>query len=410
MSIQLPRISIRTAVSVAAVAVAGALVVNGISARTGGTAEAATPIRPAGADASFTTVFKSTIPIEGLTGDRRGNLYTAARGTDSCPVSRVASGGGTPTLVGSLPAPCAPAGLTFDTRGRLFVTNGDTVSVLTPDAANPPTATVFATGVPGANGVAFDRDGNLWISDGVTGQGRVWRVGPGGGAATEVFRVQPMVNEVNVVNGVGGVGRDPRSLPPGSVTITPNGRAAADTAGSQHLVANGLAFTPDGTLYVADTARGAIWRVELDRHGNLQSPVGCDTTFPADTLCLDNVLVAHPFLEGSDGIALDRAGNLYSAANERNAIVVVTPTGRVVEFFRNAPDQASKLRNQGPLEFPTSPFLTGNKLCITSSDPSRRDNSPNTGGEVGPNVTERAKVSCLDQRLAVPGLPLPVGH
>ena len=410
MSIQLPRISIRTAVAVAAVALAAALVVNGLSTRTGGTAEAATPIRPAGADASFTTVFKSTIPIEGLTGDRDGNLYTAARGTDSCPVTRVASSGGSPTLVGSLPAPCGPAGLTFDARGRLFVTNGDTISALTPDAANPPTATVFATGVPGANGVAFDRDGNLWISDGVTGQGRVWRVGPDGGAATEVFRVQPMVNEVNVVNGVGGVGRDPRGLPPGSVTITPNGRTAADTAGSQHLVANGLAFTPDGTLYVADTARGAIWRVELDRHGNLQSPVGCDTTFPADTLCLDNVLVAHPFLEGSDGIALDRAGNIYSAANERNAIVVVTPTGRVVEFFRNAPDQATRLRNQGPLEFPTSPFLTGNKLCIASSDGGRRDNFPNTGGEVGPNSVERAKVSCLDQRVAVPGLPLPVGH
>ena len=410
MSIKVPRISLRTAASVAAVAVAGALLVNGLSAGAGGTAQAATPIRPAGADASFTTVFKSTLPIEGLTGDRHGNLYTAGRGADSCPITRVASSGGAPALVGSLAAPCGPAGLTFDARGRLFVTNGDTISVLTPDPADPPTAAVFATGVPGANGVAFDRDGNLWISDGTTGQGRVWKVGPRGGSATEVFRVQPMVNEVNVVNGVGGIGRDPRSLPPGSVTITPNGRAAADTAGSQHLVANGLAFTPDGTLYVADTARGAIWRVQLDRHGNLRSPVGCDTTFPADTLCLDDVFVAHPYLEGSDGIALDRAGNIYSAANERNAIVVVTPTGRVVEFFRNLPDQATSLRNQGPLEFPTSPFLTGSKLCITSSDGSRRDNFPNTGGEVGPNVPEHAKISCLDQPLAVPRAPLPVAR
>ena len=313
-------------------------------------------------------------------------------------------------VVGSVPAPCSPSGLAFDAHGRLFVTNRDTIVALRPSASDPPAATVFATGVPGANGVAFDRHGNLWVSDGTTGQGRVWRVGPDGGQATEVFRVQPMANEVNLVDGVGGVGRDPRSLPPGRVTISPSGRAAADTAGSQHLVANGLAFTPDGrTLYVADTARGAIWRVQLGSGGELRSPVGCDTTFPADTLCLDDVLVAHPYLEGADGIALDRAGNLYAAANERNAIVVVTTDGRVVELFRDPPDEVTSLRNGGPLEFPTSPFLSGDRLCLTNSDGGRRDNAPNGGGEVGPGLAERAKINCLDQPLAVAGLPLPVG-
>ena len=402
--------ALRALVVLAVVAVAGSMLVRGVSSTSGAQAEAATPIRPAGADATFTTVFKSPLGIEGLTADRHGNLYAAGRGADSCPVSRVPAGGGTPVVVGSIATPCGPAGLTFDARGRLFVTNRDTVVALTPSAADPPTATVFATGVPGANGVAFDRDGNLWVSDGTTGQGRVWRVGPEGGAGAEVFRVQPMVNEVNVVDGVGGVGRDPRSLPPGSVAITPSGRTAADTAGSQHLVANGLAFTADGrTLYVGDTARGALWRVQLDQHGNLRSPVGCDTTFPADTLCLDDVFVAHPFLEGVDGIALDRAGNVYAAANERNAIVVVTPERRVVELFRNPPDASTRLRNGGPLEFPTSPFLSDRRLCITQSDGNRRDNFPNTGGQVGPGLPEVAKISCMDQPLAVAGLPLPIG-
>jgi len=406
------RVTLRTLAVLAVAAVVGALLVRGVSGTSGAQAEAASPIRPAGADTSFTTVFKSTLGIEGLTGDRDGNLYTAGRG-DPCPVTRVPAGGGTPVVVGNIAAPCSPSGLTFNADGRLFITNGDTIVALRPSASSPPTATVFATGVPGTNGVAFDRDGSLWTGDGTTGQGRVWRVGPQGGAGVEVFRVQPMVNEVNVVNGVGGVGgvgRDPRSLPPGGVTITPNGRAAADTAGSQHLVANGLAFTDDGrTLFVGDTARGAIWRVELDRNGNLRSPVGCDTTFPADTLCLDNVFVAHPFLEGTDGIALDRAGNVFATANERDAIVVVTPDRRVVEFFRNAPDGTTRLRNGGPLEFPTSPFLTDRKLCVTQSDGDRRDNSPNTAGEVGPGLAAVAKISCLDQALPVAGLPLPVG-
>jgi sugar lactone lactonase YvrE len=403
------RVTLRTLAVLAVAAVAGALLVRGVSGSSGAQAEAATPIRPVGPDASFTTVFSSPVGIEGLTGDRDGNLYTAGRGEGSCPVTRVPAGGGTPVLVGSIAAPCSPSGLAFNAEGRLFVTNGDTIVALRPSASNPPTATVFATGVPGANGVAFDREGNLWTGDGTTGQGRVWRVGPGGGAGVEIFRVQPMVNEVNVTGGVGGVGRDPRSLPPGSVTITPNGRAAADTAGSQHLVANGLAFSDDGrTLFVGDTARGAVWRVELDSNGNLRSPVGCDTTFPADTLCLDNVFVAHPFLEGTDGIALDRAGNIFSAANERNAIVVVTPDRRVLEFFRNAPDGTTRLRNGGPLEFPTSPFLAGRRLCLTNSDGNRRDNSPSTAGEAAPGTATVAKINCLDQRLAVAGLPLPV--
>jgi sugar lactone lactonase YvrE len=353
-------------------------------------------------------VFKSPLGLEGLTGDRQGNLYSAARGgSNPCPVWRVPAAGGAPVVVGNLPAPCGPAGIAFDAAGRLYVADGDRIMVLAPDAASPPTATVFASGVPGANGIAFDRRGDLWVSDGTTGQGRVWRIGSDG-VASEVFRVQPMANEVNLVNGVGGVGRDVRGLPPGSVTITPTSRAAADTAGSQPLVANGLAFSEDGTLLVADTARGAIWKVELDPDGGLSSPVGCDTTFTADTLCLDNVLVAHPFLEGVDGIALDRGNNIWASANERNAIVVVTADGRVSEFFRNPPDQATRLRNQGPLEFPTSPFLSGRRLCVTSSDGGRRDNSPSSGGEVGPGLAAVAKISCLEQPLTIPGQPLPV--
>jgi sugar lactone lactonase YvrE len=388
-----------------AVTVTGAALVGG---STGNAARrAGASVQPLGGSATFTSVFKSTLGLEGLTGDGRGNLYSAARGGDPCPVWRVPIAGGAPAVVGNIPAPCGPAGIAFDSAGRLFVADGDEILALTPNAAAPPTATVFAGGVPGANGIAFDRNGALWVSDGGTGQGRVWKVGANG-APVEMFRVQPMVNEVNLVDGVGGVGRDPRSLPPGTVTVTPDGRSAANTLGSQHLVANGLAFSADGTLFVGDTARGAIWKVEFDRAGRVRSPVGCDTTFTADTLCLDDIFVAHPYLEGTDGIALDQAGTVWVAANERNAIVAVTASGRVVEVARNAPDPATRLRNEGPLEFPTSPFLNGRTLCLAHSDGGRRDNFPNTGGEVSPAGPNLAKISCLDQRLDDPGLPLPV--
>ncbi|MFL6021032.1 MAG: hypothetical protein ACJ74A_07805, partial [Gaiellaceae bacterium] len=35
---------------------------------------------PSAGDASWTTVFRSTLPIEGLTGDADGNLYVVQRG------------------------------------------------------------------------------------------------------------------------------------------------------------------------------------------------------------------------------------------------------------------------------------------------------------------------------------------
>src|SRR5262249_50024564 len=163
-------------------------------------------------------------------------------------------------------------------------------------------------------------------------------------------------------------------------------RQASNTLGSQSIVANGLAFDSDGTLYVADTARGAIWRVYLDHRGKVLSPMGCDTTFTPDTLCLDNVFVEHPYLEGADGIVIDDDDTIWVAPNERNAIVAVTRKGRTVEAFRNPP-AATRLRNEGPLEFPTSPILAGRQLRATSSDGGRRDNFPAARGE-------GAKISC----------------
>ena len=348
-------------------------------------------------EVSFTTLVTTPLAIEGLTADAAGNLYTTGRQTDPallCPVWRIT--GASLTVVGYLPnVPfCNPSGIAFDAFGNLYVADaasGGRVWKLTPDAAVPPTAAPVATGVPGTNGLAFDRDGNLWTGDGTTGLGRVWRIHPAGGqcepgfaGCAEVLRIQPMRNAAEV-------GRQNATFPTGN---------------AQNLVANGVAFTRSGDLLVADTARGALWKVELDRHGNVKSRMNCDTTFTANTLCLDAVLVAHPYLEGTDGIALDRAGNIWNSVNERNAIVVVSRHGGVWEVFRNP--VVAGLRNSGPLEFPTSPVLVGDRFCTASSDGNRRDNSPNGAGEIGGAGAPRGKVSCMDPPLRIPGMPLPL--
>src|SRR5438477_11539524 len=116
------------------------------------------PIAAAGAAAKWTTVYKSPLAIEGLTGDHQGNLYIAQRGgAIGCPILRIRPPAGVAILVGTVPPPCSPSGLTFDVSGRLYVTGvgsaADAIAVLTPSATSPAQATQFATGVPGANGI-----------------------------------------------------------------------------------------------------------------------------------------------------------------------------------------------------------------------------------------------------------------
>ena len=343
--------------------------------------------------ATVTTLITTPLVIEGLTNDDQGNLYTPGRAPagQPCPVWRIPVDTPSLTVVGNVPAPsgttaCSPSGLAIGPDGRVYVTQTDRIYRFTPNATTPPTAELWASNVPGTNGLAFDQRGNVWTGDGTTGLGRVWKITPDG-TPTEMFRIPAMTNPA-------GVGRDARTVPTGN---------------PQPLVANGVMVTRRGNLIVADTARGALWAVFLDHDGNVQSPMGCDTTYPANTLCWDNVLVQHPVMEGADGITLDVSGGIWVDANERNAIVYVTPYYyEVTEVFRNPPDATTQLRNKGPLETPTSPVLAGHKFCTANSDGNRRDNSPNTEGEIGGAGQPKGKISCITERVNIPGLSLPV--
>jgi SMP-30/Gluconolactonase/LRE-like region len=354
---------------------------------------------PFPANATFTTLTTTPLAIEGLTGDNSGNLYTVGRNAGNgvpCPVWKInIANPSRLVIVGNIPVSpsmtqCAPLGLAFNAAGDLFVADGDRILVFTPNAVSPPTADVYATVAPGTNGLAFDSHGNLWTGD---GQGRVWKISPVG-LVTEVFRIQPMNNSLNV------------------------GRTNTTNPGTpQNAVANGLAFNAQGNLLVADTARGALWLVTFDKNGDLVSKLGCDATFSDNTLCLENLFRADPRLEGVDGIALDISGNIWASVNERNAIVftVFFGTSDSVDVFRNPVNGNSGLRNAGDLsvgnshilEFPTSPFLSGTKFCTANGDNNRRDNSPSNAGEIGGAGAPLGKISCMDQPLGTSGLPLP---
>ena len=149
-------------------------------------------------DATFTTRITTPRAIEGLTGDNHRNLYTGGSGTPPCPVWQINLDDNpdlTP-VVGIHHRPprcnCGFTGIALDEAGNLYVADrqcGNHLCSLTPSARTPPTAAVFATGVPGTNGLAFDRRGNLWTSDGTTGQGRVWKISsPGANCCNDAVR------------------------------------------------------------------------------------------------------------------------------------------------------------------------------------------------------------------------------
>src|SRR5262245_201389 len=386
-------------------------------------------------NATVTTLITTPRRIPRLTGDHHGNLYTIGLGTPPCEVWQIKLHKPSLIPVGFIvPAvgSCGFNGIAFNQNGDLFVADGGFIYTFRPNVKNPPIATIFASGVPGAEPIAFDKKGNLWTIGGLTGEGKVWKIAPVGGVCEdatnpyqgceEVFQIQPMANTVNLdADGVGGVGRDVRLLPTGTITVTPISRTAANTEGSGAFVAAGIAFDKDGdTLFITDTDRGAIWKATFDRNGNLKSKTGCDTTFTPNTLCLDNVFVAHPYLEGATGIALDRDGNIWVVASERQSIVLVTKDGKVIEVFRN-PVNAAGLRNSADpavgnnhiLEYPVSIFLTGKVLCSAQRDGGSRDNSSRRLGEVNAGAVQDGpiplgKISCMDQELKIPGLRLPI--
>lgn len=370
-----------------------------------------------------TTLVTLPLDSEGLTVDpATGLLYTAEapNAAGDCIVRSITLSGAV-SVVGILPKPappCAPRGLAYR-FGRLYIADqsaGANGWIFEMDPATG-LSTTYASGVPGANGIVFDSHGNLWITDSLRGFGRVYKRDAITGAVSEAFRVPPVGNGTLyggklTIPTAFGVGRQILNLPLGTqpeVKQVANGIAVseryADVAQSVRQGAPLLA-----SLYIADTARGALWTVRLDANGDLlPGQTGCDPTLQDNTLCEDALFLAHPRLEGADGIWLDADGILWVAANSRQAVAKVDAQGGVTEFFRN-PLNSQLLRNSADtadgnthiLEYPSNPVIVPGSgplgaptLCVTSIDRSTRDNSPGAAGEIGGVGLGKGKISCF---------------
>jgi sugar lactone lactonase YvrE len=139
-------------------------------------------------------------------------------------------------------------------------------------------ASVFAQAPAGSglNALAFDRAGNVYISDSF--QGIVWRTGPKGGAPV-AWVSSPLLT----------------------------------TTGFPPFGANGMDFNRDeSALFVANTGNDTLVRVPVTG-----SAAGAPQVFTHS-------------INGADGLFVDRDDNIWVCANQSDEIVVVDNTGKAI--------------------------------------------------------------------------------
>lgn len=256
----------------------------------------AAPTRAEPSEASHDICFASVhefvsgqdIP-ESVTTDHAGNLYISLGNS-----ILTRTPGGTISVFATLPLPIFALGLKVGPDGCVYAAStslSEVPGAFVWRACTPGTAEAFAeldhSGAP--NDLAFDDDGNLFVTDPVLA--RIWQVDAAG--TPEVFIEDPLL---------AGNPADPALL-------------------FRPLGANGIAFDRrQRFVYVSNTDYGSIVRVNVD-----------------DDEPLAEVFAESTELRGADGVAFDRAGTLYVAVNGLDALAAVDRHGDVELVAEGSP-------------------------------------------------------------------------
>ncbi len=212
----------------------------------------------------------------------------------------------------------APEGPAFDRDGNLFVTEmeGQVVQRIAPDGTMTPF--VRTGGIP--NGLAFHENGDLYVTE--AGLGAVLRVPPDG--RPYMFADEgdePFRNPNDLVFDLDGglyltdPVKDSTAADGRVYYVTPDGDVRLFTDGLRFP--NGLALTPDGErLNVGETRTGGIHEFVLDGPGRFSDRrVRARVTEPTER-------------GGPDGMAFTEDGLLYIALAHHGAILVLDEDDR----------------------------------------------------------------------------------
>ena len=173
---------------------------------------------------------------------------------------------GTPFVSGIL----NPTGLAFDPEGDLYVTSRAEGTVYRIDAGGE--ATVYAEGMGVATGAAFDAEGNLFVGD---RNGTIFKIAPGNSdSARKIFvyaTIEPSVAAYHLAVGVDGtlyVTAPSLSTNDCVWAIDRDGSTSAWFRGLGRP--QGLALDSDGNVYVAACLRGQRGLVRISPQGKAE--------------------------------------------------------------------------------------------------------------------------------------------
>jgi sugar lactone lactonase YvrE len=319
---------------------------------------------------------------EGVAVDKVGNVYVSIQqslfGTEPLTdqIWRF-SPSGAKTVLADFGSPGGGrCGLAVDPEGNVYMARTMAAApnngVYRVDAAGHITLIPGTQNIVYADGLAFDQQGNLYITEvfsfgpggDMSGQGGIWRV-PRGGTA-EVWLRHDLLTGI---------------VP----TLFPF-----------RVGANGIAFYL-GSLYVINTDKTTVVRVRILPDGRPGEPKVWKQVEDVP----ESVFYQGPFPLMLDGIALDVHGNVYIASPSRLAIVRINATDRsqetlVVFHFVPVGVPLAPLDAPFSLAFGTGMREQGN-LFITSSG---------MVGVVAPGLPWPGP-GLVKLEVGVPGLPLP---
>jgi DNA-binding beta-propeller fold protein YncE len=201
------------------------------------------------------------------------------------------------------------------------------------------------------------------------------------------------IEEVAVIPGIGA---------PAAARTVPNPDGSEDTItfGDNARVPNALTFDDQGNLYVSDSFQGAIFRIDnpaacapgcvptMVVHDPLLATAGFppfgangiafnedgSALFIANTgddrvlkldLATNMVTVFVESINGADGIAFDKRGRLWVAANQSDEVVGLNAIGRVVAKLGDF----QGIRNDGTVRgllFPASLVIVDDDIFVTN--------------------------------------------
>ncbi len=245
----------------------------------------------------------------GVAVDASGNLYIADR--DNGRVRRVATDG-TITTVAASAGWVAPSGISVDAAGNIYVVDTGLNQVLQITAAGDVKRVARSVITP-ATAVA-DASGNLYIAD--SGAGKIFKVAPAGGMTLLLDKLAGPHGLT--LDGAGHLfftqqdgGRVQRlDLASGSLS---------EVGAGQWSIPRGIAVSATGEVFVADTGRQQIMRV--DAVGQVTAVAGIGGSgFSGDGGAAATAQLNFPW-----DVAIGPAGVLYVADLENYRVRLLTP-------------------------------------------------------------------------------------